>query len=107
MLILIGLREVRRRRGRARRSERIDRGAEKAAGLKSTRPALQVFVSFGEEVVGDGFLPGAFAEGFGEFVLGEVDGLHHGLAEVGEGVGGFGFDMAQRDSGEEVAECGG
>ncbi len=39
-------------------------------------------------------------------MLGEVNGLDEGLAEVGEDGGGPGFDVALGDGGEEVAEGG-
>src|SRR5713226_10020183 len=43
------------------------------------------------EIVADGFAPGIGAEGVDVFVLGEVQGLHEGLAEIREGGGGFGL----------------
>jgi len=52
----------------------------------------------------DGFAPGIRAEGVDVFVLGEVQGLDESLAEIGEGGGGFGLDLALGDSGEEVSE---
>src|SRR5229473_4996718 len=54
----------------------------------------------------DGFAPGICAVGVDVFVLGEVQGLHEGLAEIGEGGGGFGFHLTLGDSGEEASECG-
>jgi hypothetical protein len=75
--------------------------------------AILGIVSVRVEIVGDGFLPGAGAEGGGVFVFSHVDGLDHGLGEVGQGVGGFGFDVALGHGGKEVAEgrseiaCGG
>ena len=54
----------------------------------------------------DGLAPGIGAEGVDVFVLGEVQGLHEGLAEVGEGGGGFGFHLTLGDSGEEASEGG-
>ena len=50
----------------------------------------------------DGFAPGIGAVGVDVFVLGEVQGLHEGLAEIGEGGGGFGFYLTLGDSGEEA-----
>ena len=54
----------------------------------------------------DGFAPGVGAVGVDVFVLGEVEGLDQGLAEIGEGDGGFGFDWALGYGGEEAAEGG-
>jgi hypothetical protein len=48
--------------------------------------------------------PGVGAEGIGEFVLGELDGLQQGLAEIGEGCSGFGFDVSVGQGGENAAE---
>jgi len=39
-------------------------------------------------------------------VLGDVDGLQDGLAEIGEGGGGFGLDLALGYGGEETAQGG-
>jgi len=46
--------------------------------------------------------PGGGAEGVDVFVLGEVQSLHEGLAEVGESGGGFGFDVALGYGGKEA-----
>ena len=54
----------------------------------------------------DGFAPGICAVGVDVFVLGEGQSLHEGLAEVGEGGGGFGFHVTLSDSGEEASEGG-
>ena len=54
----------------------------------------------------DGIAPGIGAVGVDEFVLGDVQGLHEGLAEIGEGGGGFRFDLAEGDGGEEASESG-
>jgi hypothetical protein len=50
--------------------------------------------------------PGVRAEGVGVFVLGEVDGLHEGLGQVGDGVGGFGFQIAADHGGDEAGQGG-
>jgi len=50
--------------------------------------------------------PGIRAEGVDVFVLGDLDGLNHGLSEVGKGGGGFGFDMAFGDGGEDAGQGG-
>jgi hypothetical protein len=52
----------------------------------------------------DGFAPVIGAEGVDVLALGEVQGLDEGLAEIGEGGGGFGFDLTLGDSGEETSE---
>ena len=44
------------------------------------------------------------AEGVDEFFLGELDGLDENLAEIGEGAGLPGLDVALSDGGEEAAE---
>jgi hypothetical protein len=54
----------------------------------------------------DGFTPGIGAEGVDVFVLGDVDGLEQGLAEIGEGGGGFGFDLALSDAREDAGQGG-
>jgi len=48
--------------------------------------------------------PGIRAKGVDVFVLGELDGLIQSLAEIGEGGGGFGFDMAFGDGGEDAGQ---
>ena len=61
-------------------------------------------------VAGDGFAdegaPKIAAEGVGELVLGALDGLGHGLGEIGESAGGARFDMAFDDGDEEASEGG-
>src|SRR6266852_9949330 len=54
----------------------------------------------------DGFAPGIGAVGVDVFVLGEGQGLHESLAEIGEGGGVFGLHLALGDSGEEASEGG-
>ena len=54
----------------------------------------------------DGAAPGVGAEGVDVFVLGEGNGLQQGLAEIGEGGGGFGFYLTLGYSGEEASEGG-
>jgi hypothetical protein len=60
----------------------------------------------GVDGVADGFAPAVVAEGVGEFVLGEVDGLHESLGQVGDGVGGFGFYIAADNGGDEACQGG-
>jgi hypothetical protein len=50
----------------------------------------------------DSAAPSIWAEGFDVFVLGDGDGLEHGLGEIGEGGGDFGFDIAAGDGAEEA-----
>ena len=56
--------------------------------------------------VADGFAPAVGAEGVDIFVLGDVDGLHESLDEVGDGVGGFGFYIAADNGGDETCQGG-
>jgi len=56
--------------------------------------------------VADGFAPAVRAEGVGEFVLGEVDGLQQGLGQVGDGAGGSGFYIAADHGGDEASQGG-
>jgi len=50
--------------------------------------------------------PGIGAEGVDVFVLGDLDGLIQSLAEIGEGGGGFGFEVAFGDGGEDAGQGG-
>src|SRR6266403_5100643 len=50
--------------------------------------------------------PGIGAEGVDVCVLGEMDGLIQSLAEIGEGGGGFGFDLTLGDGGEDAGQGG-
>ncbi len=50
--------------------------------------------------------PGIRAEGVDKFVLGELDRLIEGLAEVGERGGGSGLDLPLCDGGENTAQSG-
>jgi len=54
----------------------------------------------------DAFAPGIGAECVDVFVLGEMQVLDEGLAEIGEGGGGFGFYLTLGYSGEEASEGG-
>ncbi len=56
--------------------------------------------------IADGFAPGIGAEGLTIFVLGDVDGLHESLHQVGDGVGGSGFYVAAEDGGDEACQSG-
>src|SRR5258708_3085112 len=56
--------------------------------------------------VADGGAPAFRAEGVDVFVLGEVDGLHESLGQVGDGVGGFGLYIAADNGGDEAAQGG-
>ena len=50
--------------------------------------------------------PGIRAEGVDVFVLGDLDGLNQGLAEIGESGGGSGFDVTLGDGGEKACQGG-
>src|SRR6266403_2692648 len=66
---------------------------------------ILVLLSAGRgEGAGHPVTPGIGAEGVDVFVLGELDGLVQGLAEIGEGGGGFGFDVAFGDGGEDAGQ---
>src|SRR6266478_2315004 len=56
--------------------------------------------------VADGFTPAVRAESVDVFVLGDVDGLHESLDQVGDGVGGFGFYIAAHNGGDEACQGG-
>ncbi|MGC1414127.1 MAG: hypothetical protein WA817_02525 [Candidatus Acidiferrum sp.] len=58
------------------------------------------------EGIADGFAPFEFAYGGDEFLLREMKGLEEGLGHVGEGGGGFGFDVATGYSGDEAGQGG-
>jgi|ERR1700684_3028618 len=50
--------------------------------------------------------PSLGSVGADEFLLGEAKGLGHGLADVGQGVGGFVFEVTLCDGGKELAHRG-
>ena len=52
----------------------------------------------------DGLAPAAFAESLDIFMLGEVESLDEDLRSIGQGRGGFGFDMALGGGGEDARE---
>ncbi len=54
----------------------------------------------------DGFAPGIRAEGLTIFVLGDVDGLHESLDQVGDGMGGFWFYVAADNGRDEACQGG-
>ena len=71
------------------------------------RLGILVLLSSGRgEGGGHHVAPGIGAEGVDVFVLGELDGLIQGLAEIGEGGSGSGFDMAFGDGGEDAGQGG-
>ncbi len=72
-------------------------------GFGVGREAVVVVVLDG---IADGFAPAVRAEGVDVFVLGDVDGLHESLGQVGDGVGGFGFYIAAEDGGDEACQGG-
>ncbi len=52
--------------------------------------------------IADGLAPVIGVEGLTIFVLGDVDGLHESLDQVGNGVSGFGFYVAADDGRDET-----
>jgi hypothetical protein len=50
--------------------------------------------------------PGIGAKGVDVFVLGDVDGLHESLGQVGNGAGGSGLYIAAEDGGDEACQGG-
>ncbi len=56
--------------------------------------------------VADGFAPAVRAERVGVFVLGDVDGLHERLDQVGDGAGGSGLYIAADNGGDETCQGG-
>src|SRR5229473_3069879 len=56
--------------------------------------------------VADGFAPAVLAESVDVFVLGDVDGLHEGLDQISDGVGGFGFYIAADNGRDEACQGG-
>ncbi len=56
--------------------------------------------------VADGFAPAVVAKSVSVFVLGDMDGLHESLGQVGDGAGGAGLDVAADDGGQQAAEGG-
>jgi hypothetical protein len=72
-------------------------------GFGGRREAV-VVVAF--DGIADGFEPVVGLEGLTIFVLGDVDGLHESLEQVGDGVGGFGFYIAADNGGDEACHGG-
>jgi len=56
--------------------------------------------------VADGLAPGVDAESVDVFVLGEVDGLHESLRQVGDGAAVSGFYVAADNGGDEASQGG-
>ena len=54
----------------------------------------------------DAFAPAVGAEGVDVFVLGDVDGLHESLGQVGDSAGGSGFYVAADNGGDEARQGG-
>src|SRR5712664_3536125 len=105
-----GLRRWRRGGGLLRFGGGRVRGSR---GSRGGRLAVLGFWGGREEVVvvavdgvADGLAPGVGAEGVGVFVLGDVDGLHESLGQVGDGVGGFGLYIAADNGGDEACQGG-
>src|SRR6266849_1573750 len=66
----------------------------------------EAVVAVAVDGVADGFAPAVPAEGADVFVLGDVDGLHESLDQVGDGVGGFGLYIAADNGGDEACQGG-
>lgn len=90
-------------------------GPGTAPGLSGLVVGIRLRTSSGEitevadvvvDVSGDGLAPGIVAEGGGEFVLREADGLEKSLRKERESAGGAGFDVAASDGGAETREDG-
>src|SRR5712691_6382645 len=89
--------------GRVRGSRGSRGGRLAVLGFWVGREAVVVVAVDG---VADGLAPGVGAERVDVFVLGNVDGLHESLDEVGDGVGGFGFDITADNGGDEACQGG-
>ena len=92
--------------GRSRRRElgwrwRLRRGLVSRWGGRR-----EAVVVIGVEGGDDGVVPLGVAAGADEFVLGEMEGLEHGLCEVREGACGAGLYVAASDGDEDAAEGG-
>jgi len=72
-------------------------------GFGGEREAVGVVVVDG---VADGLAPAVGAEGVDVFVLGDVDGLHESLHQIGDGMGGSGFYFAADNGGDEACQGG-
>src|SRR5438132_12741008 len=70
-------------------------------GFGGGREAIVVIAFDG---IADGFAPAVSAEGVDVFVLGDVDGLHESLGEVGDGASGSGFYIAADNGGDEARQ---
>ena len=55
------------------------------------------------DAMADGVTPAVGTEGFDIFALGDADGLQENLHEEGDGAGGFGFDLAAENGGDEAS----
>ena len=56
--------------------------------------------------IADGLAPAVGAESVDVFVLGDVDGLHESLGQVGNGAGGSGFYITADNGGDEARQRG-
>jgi hypothetical protein len=75
-------------------------------GQLGCRVGREAIVVVGGDGIADGFAPAVRAEGVDVFLLGNVDGLHESLGQVGDGVGGFGFYIAADNGGDEARQGG-
>ena len=72
-------------------------------GFGGEREAIVVITFDG---IADGFAPAVGAEGVDVFVLGDVEGLHESLGEVGDGASSSGFYIAADNGGDEACQGG-
>src|SRR6266436_5484349 len=75
-------------------------------GLFGFGVGREALVVVGLDGNADGFAPAVRAEGVDVFVLGDVDGLHESLDQVGDGVGGFGLYIAAHNGWDEACQGG-
>jgi hypothetical protein len=76
------------------------------AGLFGFGGGREAVVVVAFDGIADGFAPAVVAKSVAVFVLGDVDGLHESLGQVGNGAGGFGFYIATDNRGDEAAQGG-
>src|SRR4029077_19456140 len=95
----IGRLRLRLRGMRLRRFGRCGGGV----GLGGGREAVVIVAVDGGA---DAFAPAVGAESVDVFVLGDVDGLHESLGQVGDSAGGSGFYFAANHGGDEARQGG-
>jgi hypothetical protein len=80
----------------------LTRSVVRIGGVVSIVAVVSVIRVFMAERGTDGAAPGIGVEGLDVFVLGDGDGLEHGLGEIGESGGDFGFYFAAGDGAKET-----